>query len=68
MLNFVQNSLNVCDFLLQGQGPSGDQLALRAFTENDLLLQYAWNENEMFLFRAVLAFAMRNHLSGQEFK
>ncbi|XP_070765618.1 collectrin [Enoplosus armatus] len=28
---------------------------------------YVWNENEMFLFRATLAFAMRNHISGQEF-
>ncbi|XP_023284516.1 collectrin [Seriola lalandi dorsalis] len=28
---------------------------------------YVWNENEMFLFRATLAFAMRNHISGEEF-
>ncbi|XP_022055974.1 collectrin [Acanthochromis polyacanthus] len=28
---------------------------------------YAWNENEMFLFRATLAFAMRNHMTGQQF-
>ncbi|XP_035508716.1 collectrin [Morone saxatilis] len=28
---------------------------------------YVWNENEMFLFRATLAFAMRSHLNGQEF-
>lgn len=29
---------------------------------------YAWNENEVFLFRATLAFAMRSHLSGQQFE
>ncbi|KAA8589683.1 hypothetical protein FQN60_013048 [Etheostoma spectabile] len=29
---------------------------------------YVWNENEMFLFRATLAFAMRNHFNGQLFK
>ncbi|XP_068599963.1 collectrin [Brachionichthys hirsutus] len=29
---------------------------------------YAWNENEMFLFRATLAFAMRNHLGDQDFQ
>ncbi|XP_026160837.1 collectrin [Mastacembelus armatus] len=28
---------------------------------------YAWNDNEMFLFRATLAFAMRSHFNGQEF-
>ncbi|XP_044054604.1 collectrin isoform X1 [Siniperca chuatsi] len=28
---------------------------------------YVWNENEMYLFRATLAFAMRSHFSGQEF-
>uniref|UniRef100_A0A3Q3VX88 Collectrin-like domain-containing protein n=1 Tax=Mola mola TaxID=94237 RepID=A0A3Q3VX88_MOLML len=33
-----------------------------------LLLQYDWNENEMFLFRATLAYAMRSHLSGQQFQ
>lgn len=29
---------------------------------------YVWNENEMFLFRASLAFAMRNHMEGQQFE
>ncbi|XP_008296983.1 collectrin [Stegastes partitus] len=29
---------------------------------------YVWNENEMFLFRASLAFAMRNHMGGQQFE
>ncbi|XP_040896508.1 collectrin [Toxotes jaculatrix] len=29
---------------------------------------YVWNENEMFLFRATLAFAMRNYIEGQEFE
>ncbi|KAK2835902.1 hypothetical protein Q5P01_016386 [Channa striata] len=29
---------------------------------------YDWNENEMFLFRATLAFAMRNHISGHKFE
>ncbi|XP_047443661.1 collectrin [Mugil cephalus] len=29
---------------------------------------YAWNENEMFLFQATLAFAMRNHIPGPEFE
>ncbi|XP_044054605.1 collectrin isoform X2 [Siniperca chuatsi] len=29
---------------------------------------YVWNENEMYLFRATLAFAMRSHFSGQEFE
>lgn len=29
---------------------------------------YVWNKNEMFLFRATLAFAMRNHFDGQEFE
>lgn len=28
---------------------------------------YVWNEDEMFLFRATLAFAMRNHMTGQQF-
>ncbi|XP_070688513.1 collectrin [Pempheris klunzingeri] len=28
---------------------------------------YVWNENEMFLFRATLAFAMRSYISDQEF-
>ncbi|KAM4547788.1 collectrin [Odontesthes bonariensis] len=28
---------------------------------------YDWNENERFLFQATLAFAMRNHIEGQEF-
>ncbi|XP_077572780.1 collectrin [Stigmatopora nigra] len=28
---------------------------------------YAWTPNEVFLFRATLAFAMRNHLPGLEF-
>ncbi|XP_035033470.2 collectrin [Hippoglossus stenolepis] len=28
---------------------------------------YPWNPNEMFLFRASLAFAMRNHIAGQIF-
>ncbi|XP_045906278.1 collectrin [Micropterus dolomieu] len=28
---------------------------------------YVWNENEMFLFRATLAFAMRSNSSGQEY-
>ncbi|XP_077439163.1 collectrin [Vanacampus margaritifer] len=29
---------------------------------------YVWNPNEMFLFRATLAFAMRNHFDGEEFE
>ncbi|XP_039666240.1 collectrin isoform X2 [Perca fluviatilis] len=29
---------------------------------------YVWNENEMFLFRATLAFAMRTHFNGQTYK
>ncbi|XP_057697898.1 collectrin [Corythoichthys intestinalis] len=29
---------------------------------------YNWTQNEMFLFRATLAFAMRNHLDGHEFR
>ncbi|XP_061834513.1 collectrin [Nerophis lumbriciformis] len=29
---------------------------------------YVWNPNEMFLFRATLAFAMRNHFDGQDFQ
>ncbi|XP_054645420.1 collectrin [Dunckerocampus dactyliophorus] len=29
---------------------------------------YAWNNNEMFLFQATLAFAMRNHFDGQNFQ
>ncbi|XP_028260234.1 collectrin isoform X2 [Parambassis ranga] len=29
---------------------------------------YEWNENEMFLFRATLAFAMRNHIREQKFE
>lgn len=29
---------------------------------------YAWNENEMFLFRATLAFAMRNQMNGEAFE
>ncbi|XP_077964862.1 collectrin isoform X2 [Gasterosteus aculeatus] len=28
---------------------------------------YTWNENEMFLFRATLAFAMRMHLGGEQY-
>lgn len=28
---------------------------------------YVWNDSEMFLFRATLAFAMRGHFNGQEF-
>ncbi|XP_068175771.1 collectrin isoform X2 [Antennarius striatus] len=32
------------------------------------LQAYAWNDDEMFLFRATLAFAMRNHLSDQDFQ
>ncbi|XP_070817458.1 collectrin [Chaetodon trifascialis] len=28
---------------------------------------YVWNESEMFLFRATLAFAMRSHFNSQEF-
>ncbi|XP_068581586.1 collectrin [Cebidichthys violaceus] len=28
---------------------------------------YVWNENEMFLFRATLAFAMRSYSGGQEY-
>ncbi|KAM8874340.1 collectrin isoform 2-T2 [Spinachia spinachia] len=28
---------------------------------------YVWNENEMFLFRATLAFAMRTHLRGEQY-
>lgn len=28
---------------------------------------YDWNDNEMYFFRATLAFAMRNHFSSQEF-
>ncbi|KAJ0032178.1 hypothetical protein NQD34_002259 [Periophthalmus magnuspinnatus] len=28
---------------------------------------YTWNDNELYLFRATLAFAMRNYLSGQLF-
>uniref|UniRef100_A0A3P8TGZ4 Collectrin, amino acid transport regulator n=1 Tax=Amphiprion percula TaxID=161767 RepID=A0A3P8TGZ4_AMPPE len=41
--------------------PAGRDLML-------LMLQYVWNENEMFLFRASLAFAMRNHMNGQQFE
>lgn len=33
-----------------------------------LVFQYDWNENEMFLFRASLAYAMRNHLTEQKFE
>ncbi|XP_077389682.1 collectrin [Festucalex cinctus] len=29
---------------------------------------YVWNQNEMFLFRATLAFAMRTHLQGEQFE
>lgn len=29
---------------------------------------YVWNENEMYLFRATLAFAMRTHFTGQQFE
>ncbi|KAM3619587.1 uncharacterized protein V6R79_010524 [Siganus canaliculatus] len=29
---------------------------------------YTWNDNELFLFRATLAFAMRNEMSGQAFE
>ncbi|XP_069006058.1 collectrin [Embiotoca jacksoni] len=29
---------------------------------------YDWNENEKFLFRATLAFAMRSHMGGQQFE
>uniref|UniRef100_A0AAX7VFQ7 Collectrin-like domain-containing protein n=1 Tax=Astatotilapia calliptera TaxID=8154 RepID=A0AAX7VFQ7_ASTCA len=29
--------------------------------------QYPWNKNEMFLFRAALAFAMRDFTNGEEF-
>ncbi|XP_061539955.1 collectrin [Phycodurus eques] len=29
---------------------------------------YVWNQNEMFLFRAMLAFAMRTHFDGQDFQ
>ncbi len=72
MLNLVQNSLKVFYVLLRGQGPSGDQLTLKPLlkTAHDLLLllQYVWNENEMFLFRATLAFAMRSHFSSEEYK
>lgn len=28
---------------------------------------YVWNEDEMFFFRATLAFAMRNHMTEQQF-
>ncbi|XP_041791934.1 collectrin isoform X1 [Chelmon rostratus] len=28
---------------------------------------YVWNESEMFLFRATLAFAMRNHFNSEDF-
>ncbi|XP_053178293.1 collectrin [Scomber japonicus] len=28
---------------------------------------YDWDDNEMFLFRSILAFAMRSHFKGQEF-
>ncbi|XP_037324480.1 collectrin isoform X1 [Pungitius pungitius] len=28
---------------------------------------YVWNENEMFLFRATLAFAMRTHFGGDQY-
>lgn len=33
-----------------------------------LIFQYEWNENERFLFQSALAFAMRNHIQGQDFK
>ncbi|XP_074492917.1 collectrin [Sebastes fasciatus] len=29
---------------------------------------YVWNENEMYLFRATLAFAMRTHFTGQQYE
>ncbi|KAI3369021.1 hypothetical protein L3Q82_025992 [Scortum barcoo] len=29
---------------------------------------YVWNENEIFLFQATMAFAMRKHFSGQKFE
>ncbi|XP_019733882.1 collectrin [Hippocampus comes] len=29
---------------------------------------YVWSQNELFLFRATLAFAMRNHFDGQDFQ
>lgn len=29
---------------------------------------YAWNDNEMYLFRSTIAFAMRNHFPGQLFQ
>lgn len=32
-----------------------------------LILQYPWTKNEMFLFRAALAFAMRDFTNGEEF-
>lgn len=30
--------------------------------------QYEWDDNEMFLFRASLAYAMRSHLADQKFE
>lgn len=33
-----------------------------------LSLQYDWDKNEMFLFRATLAYAMRNHFTDMEFE
>lgn len=36
--------------------------------KRSVFLQYDWNDNEMFLFRASLAYAMRNHLVDQKFE
>ncbi|KAF3691224.1 Collectrin Transmembrane protein 27 Precursor [Channa argus] len=41
------------------------RLSIRSALGNEA---YDWNENEMFLFRATLAFAMRNQISGQKFE
>lgn len=69
--NILHNALS---HLKGGRCPNGDQLTLNVFTENSIrfliyfFLQYEWNENEMFLFQATLAFAMRTYFKGTDFK